>query len=239
MKKSKPTDKRVVLITGTRTGIGRHLAEHFLSGGCLVVGCSRGECDIDDGNYRHHQLDVTAQADLTAMFMDVRKSFGSLDVLINNAGMLTTSPAVLTAPETVENVFAVNFHAMVSCCRNAVPIMRKTGSGRIVNLSSVAVPHAPEGNSIYSSSKAAVEQFTRTFAKEVYPFGITVNALGLPPVENTGMADALADEAVQKTLDSMAVKRMITSGEVAHAVEFFIDEASAALTGQTLYLGGP
>ncbi|NQT14852.1 MAG: SDR family oxidoreductase [Planctomycetes bacterium] len=229
----------VVLITGSRTGIGRSLAERYLEKGAQVVGCSRGACDIDSQTYCHFSLDLAEETDVRKMFADVRRRYGRLDVLINNAGMLVTAPAMLTSGQTVRDVVGVNFLGMLLCCREAAAVMKKGGSGRIVNLTSIAVPLASVGNSVYSASKAAVEQFTRVFAKEVYSFGITVNALGLPPVENTGMGAALPEGAIADTLERIAVKRMVTVEEVAHAVDFLAAEQSGAITGQTLYLGGP
>jgi len=236
---SKKIDNRVVLITGSRTGIGRGLAERFLEKGAQVVGCSRGACDLDSQTYRHFSLDLAEEADVRKMFVEVRRGYGRLDVLVNNAGMLATAPAMLTAGQTVRDIVGINFLGMLLCCREAAEVMKRGGSGRIVNLTSIAVPLASIGNSVYSASKAAVEQFTRVFAKEVYAFGITVNALGLPPVENTGMSEALPEGAVADTLDRITVKRMVTVEEVAHAVDFVAAEQSGAITGQTLYLGGP
>jgi 3-oxoacyl-[acyl-carrier protein] reductase len=230
---------RVVLVTGTRTGIGRYLAEHFLGQGLAVVGLSRGPCDLQGESYRHFTVDVTREAELKRLFVEVRREHGRLDILVNNAGALCAAPAVLTSGAAVQGVLETNLFATVICCREAAILMKKGGFGRIVNLTSVAVPLAPEGSSVYGASKAAVEQFTRVFAKEVAPFGVTVNALGLPPTEDTGMAAALSAEATAETLRLTAMKRMITLAEVAHAVDFLVAEETGAITGQTLYLGGP
>jgi len=232
-------ERRVVVITGSRTGIGRYLAEHYLRQGVRVVGCSRGESDLESDAYCHLSVDVSKEAEVGNMFAEVRRLHGRLDVLINNAGMLATAPALLTTGQTTEAILATNCLGVLLCCREAAALMKKGGFGRIVNLSTVAVPLAPRGSSVYAASKAAIEQFTRVFAKEVGPFGITVNAIGLPPVEATGMAEALPESAVADTLSRIAIGRMVTLEEVAHAVDFFAAERSGAVTGQTLYLGGP
>jgi len=232
-------DGRVVLVTGSRTGIGRYLAEHYLEKNAQVVGCSRGPCQIDSPAYQHFCLDVAQEADVRKMFLEVRRLYGRLDVLINNAGVLTTAPALLTTGPTAQSIVATNFFGTLLCCREAAAVMKKGGFGRIVSLTSIAVPLAPAGSSVYSASKAAVEQFTRVLAKELSPFGITVNALGLPPVEDTTMGNALPEAAVAETLEHMALRRMVALEEVAHSVDFLVAELSGAVTGQTLYLGGP
>ncbi len=231
-------ERRVVLITGSRIGIGRYLAEYFLSQGGLVVGCSREPSDLSAADYRHFCLDVSSDRDVGAMFLEVRRTFGRLDVLVNNAGVLAASPVVLTARETLDRLFATNLVGVHLCSREAILLMKKGVFGRIINLSSISVPLAPAGSAIYGGLKAALEQYTRVLAKETSALGITVNAIGLPPVADTGMTAALPDAVVAETVARTALGRQVSLAEVAHAVEFLAAERSSAVTGQTLYLGG-
>lgn len=231
-------ENSVVLITGTRTGLGRSLAEHYLRLGAQVFGCSRTAGELQHERFTELLVDVANESDVKQMFQKVRKQAGGLDALINNAGVFAAGPSLLTSSATVQNTLNTNVLGTFLCGREAVPLMQKRGGGRIVNLSSISVPLAPAGVGIYSASKAAVEQLTRVAAKELAPFKITVNAVGCPPIEQTGMAESLPEKALRETLEQTSIKRMVTPVEVAHAIDFFLAKASAAVTGQTLHLGG-
>ena len=231
-------ESKAVLITGARTGFGRYLAEQWLRRGARVIGCSREPTDLTHESYEHVIADVSDEHSVKTLFMVVRKSFGSLDILINNAGILSSTPVLIASSKTAEEVMRTNFHGTFLCSREAASLMKKKRYGRIVNVSSIAVLHAIRGNAIYGASKAAVEHFTRVFAKEVITAGITVNTVGLPPVEGTGMIARLGDAALAEATGCTLLKRPVTLAEAANAVFFFASSECDAITGQILYLGG-
>src|SRR5438034_6749648 len=166
---------QVVLITGTRKGIGRHLAHHYAAKGMMTVGCSRQPADFAMGNYEHVLADVTDETQVRAMLSAVQRRYGRLDVLINNAGVASMNHALLTPTETVRKILETNFTATFVLCREAVRFMRRHGSGRIVNMGTVAVPMNIEGEAVYAASKSAVVTLTKILAKELAPFNITCN----------------------------------------------------------------
>jgi len=166
-------DSPVTLITGTRKGIGRHLAEHYVSLGHRVVGCSRGEVEWMLEGYTHHIADVSDEGAVKAIFGDVRKKFGRLDHLINNAGIASMNHSLLTPLSTVHDVLNTNVVGTFLFCREGAKLMKTHGYGRIVNLATVAVPLKLEGEAIYVASKAAVLSLTEVLARELAPFGIT------------------------------------------------------------------
>src|SRR5207253_10277620 len=110
-------------------------------------------------------------------------------------------------------------------------------SGRIVNFTSVAVPMRLEGESIYAATKSAVETFTRVFAREVAPYGITVNAVGPAPIE-TDLIRSVPKKTLKALVERLAIKRLGTFADVANVVDFFIRPESNYVTGQVIYLGG-
>ena len=122
----------VMLITGTRKGIGRHLADHYATQGFRVIGCSRGESDLERPNYRHHAVDVACESSVQRLFQAIRRDHGSLDVLINNAGIASMNHALLTPIDTVRIIFETNVVACFHLCREGAKLMRKSGRGRIV-----------------------------------------------------------------------------------------------------------
>lgn len=228
-----------VMITGTRTGIGRSLAEHFLESGHDVVGCARKPSAIDHPRYRHHQVDLTEPAQIKTMFREVRKEHGHLDALINNAGTSTMNHFMTTPDEVTREIFDINFFAVLNCCREAVKLLRKSEepSPAILNVSTVAVPWALDGHLAYSASKSAVEQLVQVMSKELAAFGIRVNAIGLPPVR-TVLTRTVSQTKIDELIARQAIRRMCTMSDITGPVEFLIGGQSAFVTGETIFLGG-
>jgi 3-oxoacyl-[acyl-carrier protein] reductase len=231
------SDPRVVLITGTRKGIGRHLAEQFLADGCFVVGCSRKASDLEHDNYRHFNLDVADEPAVKKLFGSIRKEFRRLDVLINNAGIASMNHAILTPAATVERVLSTNVIGTFLFCREAAKLMQKKKTGRIVNFVTVAVPLKLDGEAIYAASKAAVASLTEVLAREFAPFGITVNAIGPTPVK-TDLIRNVPEDKIDGLLKRQAIERFGEYRDVENVIEFFVRPESDFVTGQILYLGG-
>lgn len=228
---------KVFLITGTRKGIGRALAEHYLERGAVVAGCSRGEAGIEAARYRHYPVDVSDEKAVVGMVKDIRKEFGRVDVLINNAGIAAMNHFLLTPLQTVRGVFETNLLGSFVMMREAAKVMMKHGGGRIVNFTTVAAALRLEGEAAYASSKAALENLTQTAARELGMYGITVNALGPTPVE-TDLIKAVPKQKIEALLQRQAIKRFGTVRDIINVVDFFIDDRSDFITGQIVYLGG-
>ena len=227
-----------MIITGTSKGIGKNLAKYYLENGFIVIGCSRGDMDIQLNNYQHYCLDVSDESLVKKMFKEIRKKYGRLDVLINNAGVASKNHVLLTSLKEVHDSLNTNFIGTFICCRESIKLMKINQHGRIINISSIHVPLALAGTSIYSGSKAAIEQFSRVLAREVFQFGITINILSLSVVKDTGMENALTEEIKRKILNQTISKDQLNIYDVIHAVNFLIDEKSKMVSNQILCLGG-
>lgn len=226
-----------ILITGTRKGIGKDLAEHFLDQGHLVIGCSRGTGSIDHKNYQHHSLDVCDEKAAKAMIRSVKKEFKKIDVLLNNAGIAAMNHLLTTPYSTVEKVFSTNFMGTFLFTREVAKLMVRQKCGRIINFSTVATGLRLEGEAVYAASKAAVANFTQTVAKELGPFGITVNAIGPTPVK-TDLIKLVPAQKLDELLEKQSIHRFGEFKDVRNLVDFFIAEESDFITGQVIYLGG-
>jgi len=232
------SDQQVMIITGTSKGIGKYLTKYYVKKGFQVIGCSRSQVDYELRNYQHFCLDVSDEIKVKQMFAEIHKTYNRLDVLINNAGLYSVNYAILTPVKTVQDVFNINMIGTFLFCREALKLMKKSSYGRIVNISTIAVRLSSAGNSIYSASKAAVEQFSKVLAKEVAPDGITVNTLALSFVKGSGMVENISEKAIKEALEHTILKSWLDFEDVAHAIDFFISSRSNMVTGQILYLGG-
>jgi 3-oxoacyl-[acyl-carrier protein] reductase len=230
-------EAEVVLITGASRGIGQALVRHFLARGCQVVGCSRGAASESAPDYTHHLADVTDESAVVAMLRAIRRQHGRLDVLVNNAGIAAMNLALTTPASTAERLLATNVLGSFLVAREAAKVMLPRRYGRIINLSTVAVPLRVEGESLYAASKAAVVTFTQVLAKELAPFGVTCNAVGPGPIK-TYLIAGVPEAKIQKLIDQLPTKQFCTFADVANAVDFFARRESRAITGQVLYLGG-
>ena len=228
--------ENVIVVTGASRGIGAALCNYYLAKGNRVSGLSRANVDHESPLYRHWCTDVCDDAAVKETFYQIRKET-RIDVLINNAGVASMNHVLLTPTDSIQKIMATNFTGAVICSRECGKVMRAQGEGRIINLSSVAVPLRIAGESIYAASKAALESFTRTASKEFSDFGITINALGLTPIQ-TDMIAGVSEEKLNAILDQQALSRFATIDDVTNAIDFFVRPESAFVTGQVLYLGG-
>ncbi|QKV90696.1 SDR family oxidoreductase [Streptomyces sp. NA02950] len=228
-----------ILITGTRKGVGRTLAEHFLGAGHTVIGCSRRGSPVEHPRYEHHEVDVTESDQVRGMFRAVKRSHGYLDALVANAGTSTMNHFMLVPEDLTRRIFDVNVFAVLGCCREAAKLMRHSpgSTTAILAVSTVAVPWALEGQLAYSASKAAVEQVVRVMSKELADHRIRINGIGLPPVD-TGLARSVPAEKLRALVDRQTIKRPCTVADIVGPVEFLLGPGSAFVTGETLFLGG-
>ena len=228
---------RILFITGTSRGLGRALCEHYLGLGDSVVGCSRSAPSIVHDRYLHMAVDVTDESQVVSAVRETKKRFGRIDVLINNAGIASMNHLTMTPFAKAKEILATNFLGSFVCLREIAKVMVRQRHGRIVNFSTVAVALNLEGEAIYAASKAAVESLTRIAAKELGDFNVTVNAVGPTPIETDLIRNVPKDKIVA-LLQRQAVKRLGTTADLSNAIDFFIREESAFVTGQVLYLGG-
>lgn len=229
--------KPITIITGTRKGIGKYLAEYYTTKGHIVIGCSRKEPDWKLDHYTHLIANVSDEKQVKELFRYIKREHGRLDNLINNAGIASMNHSLLTPVETVEKLLNTNVIGTFLFCREAAKLMKKNQYGRIVNFSTVAVPLKLEGEAIYAASKAAVISLTEILAKELSEYGITVNAVGPTPID-TDLIKNVPHDKLDALVKKQAIKRFGKFQDVSNVIDFFLKEESDYITGQNIFLGG-
>lgn len=230
-------DNPITLITGSSKGIGKFLTEHYVRQGHRVIGCSRSQIDWVLEGYEHYVADVADEPTVKKIFSAIRKNYGQLDNLINNAGIASMNHSLLTPLSVVHNVLNTNVVGTFLFCREAAKLMQKKHFGRIINISSAAVPLKLEGEAIYAASKAAVTLLTQILSKELAEYGITVNIVGPTPLE-TDLIRAVPKEKIDRLLARLAIPHFATFEDIANVIDFFLKKESKLITGQTIYFGG-
>lgn len=230
-------DAPVTLITGTRKGIGKYLSEYYAAKGHNVIGCSRAAPEWSLDGYCHYEADVSDEKAVTKMFSEIRKNYGRLDNLINNAGIASMNHALLTPLSSVHNVLNTNVVGTFLFCREAAKLMQRQKHGRIINFATVATPLKLEGEAIYASSKAAIVTLTQILAKEFAPWNITVNAVGPTPIK-TDLIRGVPESKMEALIARQAICEYGTFEDVSNVIDFYLKPESSFVTGQVIYLGG-
>jgi 3-oxoacyl-[acyl-carrier protein] reductase len=231
------TTREVVLVTGARKGIGRFMAEQFAGRGSLVVGCSRRRPDWDCDGVTHMVADVAKEPDVVGLVRHIQNQYGRLDITINNAGIASMNHSLLTPLSALERIMATNVAGTFLVSRESAKLMQRRRHGRIVNLTTVAVPLQIEGEAAYAASKSAIETLTRVMAREFGDLGITCNAVGPSPIE-TDLIRGVPPDKIDDIRRRLAIKRLGRYEDVLNVVDFFVRPESAYVTGQVIYLGG-
>lgn len=230
-------NKKVTVISGVSSGLGKEIASSYLSSGHLVVGFSRGNGTFGDPNYTHFQADIRDERQVIDLAEKIKRKFGRIDHYIHCAGIGSINHSLLMPGDMASNIISTNVLGTFLTCREMARLMKPEFGGRIVTLSSTASPLHMEGSALYAATKAAVESLTVTLAKELASFQITVNCVGPNPL-NVGHVQGLSSERMENLLSRQSIRKLGTVEDVFEAIEVFLNPKNKMLTGQILYLGG-
>jgi 3-oxoacyl-[acyl-carrier protein] reductase len=245
-------DGRTVIVTGAAHGFGRAIAQAFVARGAKVWGCdllveeleeTRRLCGETCGTRR---VDVSDADQVKAFVTEAERAGGQVHVLVNNAGGVLGQvgrPLETIAPPDWNAIFAVNVSGAFYCAQAVAPAMKRAGQGRIINISSRAgLEISLTGIQAYASAKAAQIGLTRQLAHELGPWGITVNNVSPGFVRSNPTTErqweSYGEEGQKRLVESIALKRLGTPEDIAHAVLFFASDYAGWITGQVLSVDG-
>lgn len=237
----------VALITGASRGIGRVIAETMAKAGYDIAICYSGNesaaqetislCKKYGVQAIYVKADVSNSEDVANMFSEVKSLLGSVDVLVNNAGITKDGLLLRMTEEDFEKVVDINLKGAFLCTKAAIKDMLRAKKGSIINITSIVGVTGNAGQANYSASKAGLIGFTKSVAKEYGSKGITVNAVA-PGFIQTAMTDSLPEEVKEAYLKQIPLGRFGTPEDVASVVEFLASEKAAYVTGQVIEVTG-
>lgn len=243
------TDK-VCVVTGAAQGIGRAIAEQFAADGAVVYACDRQEGSMDawsiDCSAQYgtrivpRYFDVTDSAAVKAVFMEIFKQEGRIDVLVNNAGVVFNRKiGMIMRPET-ELMFRVNVIAVIEMVQLVSRFMARSGGGSIINIASVTAVLGSPGQSAYSATKGAIISFTKSAAKELAPQGIRVNAVAPGIIRTERFAELYEQngDKIDERIGRIALGRLGTPQDIAYACVFLASDRASYVSGHILGVDG-
>lgn len=236
-------DRRIALVTGASRGIGKAIAARLAVDGLFVIGTATSAegaaavADVlaDDGTGVVLRLEDESM--VGEMVADIQSRYGAPLVLVNNAGVTRDNLLVRMTPQQWSEVIDANLTGIFRLTKPLLRGMMRARWGRIVNLSSVVGRMGNAGQTNYAATKAGIEGFTRSLAREIGSRRITVNAVA-PGFIDTDMTRDLAESQRQAMVDQTALGRMGTVEDVAATVAFLVSEGAAYITGETVHVNG-
>lgn len=237
---------KTVVVTGASKGIGRAVAKEFANNGYNVVICYNHSISAAQellaeisGITRAIaiRVDVSKEDEVKNMIDITKNTFGTIDVLVNCAGISDTRLLIDSTKEDYDFVFDTNMRGTYNTCKLVGREMLSNQSGKIINISSIWGVLGGSCESVYSASKGAIIAFTKALAKEFGPNGINVNAVA-PGFIQTDMTKNVTEEIKQEIMDNSALGRLGTPEDVAGVVSFLASEKSEFITGQVIGVDG-
>ncbi len=241
---SKPLQGEIALVTGASRGIGAAIADELAAQGATVIGTATtesgaaaiGERLAAQGGHGR-ALNVTEPGAVDALIDAVSKEFGAITILVNNAGITRDNLLMRMKDEDWQAILDTNLTSVYRTSKAVMRGMMKARKGRIINIASVVGVTGNAGQANYAAAKAGIIGFSKSLAKEIGSRGVTVNVVA-PGFIDTDMTKALPEEARTALINDIALERLGSPEDIAHAVAFLAGPAAGYITGETLHVNG-
>lgn len=224
----------MIVVTGASRGLGHEISKRIIGTGDEVFGLAR---DVSELDFPAESCDVADPASVSKAAKKVRETGKKVTGLINCAGVASMNLVMTSSVSQIENLVKVNLLGTIFACRAFSPLMVRTGFGRIINFSSIAVKLAIAGEATYAASKGGIETFTRAFAREMSGHDITVNCIAPGPIP-TDMMRGVSSAQIDRIIQQQVIRRQFSSDDVCDVIELLLLPSARSLSGQILNLGG-
>lgn len=225
---------KTLVVTGASRGLGAHVALSAVREGWHVVGLARRS--VEGLGYEVRACDVADPDQVDAAFKALKAEEG-LYGLVNAAGIASLNLLVSTPIATVQRIVATNLLGTIYCSAAMGRLLARRRCGRIINFSTIAVPLGLKGESVYVASKAGVEGFTRSFAREMADFGVTVNVVAPGPI-STDLIAGVPAPRIAEVVSRQVIERQAEPSDVWNTVSLLLDDRAAMIAGEVLHVGG-
>ena len=234
----------IVLVTGASRGIGAAIADELAAQGATVIGTATSEsgaaaiCErLAPSGGHGRALDVTDAAAVEALVEAISKEFGSISILVNNAGITRDNLLMRMKEEDWQAILDTNLTSVYRTSKAVMRGMMKARKGRIINIASVIGVTGNAGQANYAAAKAGIIAFSKSLAKEIGSRGVTVNVVA-PGFIDTDMTRAMPQEAKDALVGQIALGRLGEPADIARTVAFLAGPAASYITGETLHVNG-
>lgn len=224
----------MILVTGASRGLGKAISERLMERGEHVVALVRNPESVAIDAIA---CDVSDYSSVKNAAREIKKMKQPVKACLNVAGVASMNMAVTTDEKTVQKLIQTNLMGTIYCCQLFAPIMLRQKQGSFINFSTIAVALALKGESVYAASKAGVETFSRTFAREMADFNVQVNCIAPGPIR-TDLLSGITDEQIEKIISQQVIPKQFATSDVCDLVELLLDDRSSSLSGQVLNIGG-
>ena len=224
----------MIVVTGASRGLGRSICDRLIEKNIDVFGMAR---NVNGVPFASMSCDVSSYESVKGVVRQLKKDGVKVTGLVNAAGIASMNLAVTTPQSVSQKIINTNLLGTIYCCQLIAPLMLRAKQGSIINFSTIAVALGLKGESIYAASKAGVEGFTRSFAREMADFNVTVNCIAPGPID-TNLLKGITPEQINKIVSQQIIPRQFSPDSVADLVELLLDSRSNSLSGQVLHVGG-
>jgi 3-oxoacyl-[acyl-carrier protein] reductase len=224
----------MIVVSGASKGLGRAICERLISKGIEVFGIAR---NVKDVPFPSMTCDISSYENVKKVSQKLNRDGIKIKGLINVAGIASMNLALTTPFNITQNIINTNLLGTIYCCQLIAPLMIRNKAGSIINFSTIAVALGLKGESIYAASKAGVQGFTRSFAREMADFNINVNCIAPGPI-NTDLLTGITATQIQKIVSQQIIPKQFTSDSVSDLVEILLDTRSGSISGQIFHVGG-
>ena len=224
----------MIIVTGASRGIGLAISNRLSERGEEVLGISRNAIS---SKFEIESIDVTDFKSIKNLSDKIRLSDRKVTAVINAAGIASMNLALMANPTTSANLVNVNFLGTVYSCQALAPLLVRNGGGSVINFSTIATALHLEGESIYAATKAAVENYSKTLAKEISKFNVRVNCIAPGPIQ-TELLRGVTEDQINKIVKAQIIRNKFEKDDVVDLVDLLLDPKAKTLTGQVFHIGG-